>query len=90
MDKRSRLDVSGSGGGGHLLTPTLELDESGNAGRVHCSSGGLTFVYDANDIGGLTETGADGEDDNTGDYSISYSVGVYQLAMNMIQMWKTL
>ena len=71
------LDVSGSGGGGTLTySATLELDESGEAqGAFTISSGGLTFVYDANDIGGLTETGADGEDDNTGDYSISYSVG---------------
>ena len=71
------LDIAGSGGGGTLTySATLELDESGEAqGAFTVASGGLTFVYDANDIGGLVVTGADGEDDNTGDYSVSYSAG---------------
>jgi outer membrane protein OmpU len=71
------LDIAGSGGGGTLsYSATLELDESGNAaGAFTVTSGGLTFVYDEDDIGGLVETGADGEDDNTGDYKVSYSVG---------------
>ena len=71
------LDIAGSGGGGTLsYSATLELDESGEAqGAFTVASGGLTFVYDANDIGGLVVTGADGEDDNTGDYSISYTAG---------------
>ena len=71
------LDIAGSGGGGTLsYSATLELDESGEAqGAFTVSSGGLTFVYDANDIGGLTVAGADGEDDNTGDYSVSYTAG---------------
>ena len=71
------LDIAGSGGGGTLTySGTLELDESGEAaGALTLASGGLTFVYDANDIGGLTVAGGDGEDDNTGDYSVSYSAG---------------
>ena len=71
------LDIAGSGGGGTLTySATLELDEAGqDAGAFSISSGGLTFVYDADDIGGLTVAGADGEDDNTGDYSVSYSAG---------------
>jgi len=71
------LDIAGSGGGGTLsYSATLELDESGEAqGAFTVASGGLTFVYDANDIGGLVVAGADGEDDNTGDYSISYTAG---------------
>lgn len=71
------LDIAGSGGGGTLsYSATLELDESGEAqGAFTVSSGGLTFVYDANDIGGLVVTGADGEDDNTGDYKVSYAAG---------------
>lgn len=71
------LDIGGSGGGGTLTySATLELDESGEgAGAFTIASGGLTFVYDADDIGGLTVAGADGEDDNTGDYSVSYSAG---------------
>ena len=71
------LDVSGSGGGGTLTySAALELDEGGTAqGAFTVSSGGLTFVYDADDIGGLTVAGGDGEDDNTGDYSVSYSAG---------------
>jgi len=71
------LDISGSGGGGTLTySATLELDESGEAqGAFTVSTGGLTFVYDENDIGGLTTVGNDGEDDNTGDYKVSYSAG---------------
>jgi outer membrane protein OmpU len=71
------LDIAGSGGGGTLTySATLELDESGEAqGAFTVASGGLTFVYDADDIGGLTVAGADGEDDNTGDYSVAYTAG---------------
>jgi outer membrane protein OmpU len=71
------LDIAGSGGGGTLsYSATLEIDEGGlDAGAFTITSGGLTFTYDEDDIGGLTEEGDDGEDDNTGDYSVSYSVG---------------
>ena len=71
------LDVAGSGGGGNVTySATLELDESGEAaGAFTMSTGGLTFVYDADDVGTLVTTGADGEDDSTGDYMVSYAAG---------------
>ena len=71
------LDIAGSGGGGTLsYSATLELDEGGeDAGAFTVSSGGLSFTYDARGLGGLTSTGADGEDDNEGDYLISYTAG---------------
>jgi len=72
------LNVAGSGGGGTLsYSASLEIDENldPSAGPFTVSSGGLTFVYDANDIGGLVVAGADGEDDNTGDYKVSYAAG---------------
>ena len=71
------LDISGSGGGGNVTySATLELDESGEAaGAFSVSTGGLTFKYDANDVGTLVTSGADGEDDKTGDYMVSYAAG---------------
>ena len=71
------LDIAGSGGGGTVTySATLELDEAGeDAGAFTMSSGGFSFTYDANDVAGLESTGADGEDDNTGDYSVSYTAG---------------
>jgi len=71
------LDIAGSGGGGTITySATLELDEAGeDAGAFTISSGGFSFTYDENDVGGLESTGADGEDDNTGDYSVSYTAG---------------
>ena len=71
------LDIAGSGGGGNVTySATLELDESGEAaGAFTMATGGLTFVYDANDVGTLVTTGADGEDDSTGDYMVSYAAG---------------
>jgi outer membrane protein OmpU len=72
------LTVSGSGGGGALsYSGSLEIEQgdSVGVGPITISSGGLTFVYDANDVAGLVETGADGEDDNIADYSVSYSAG---------------
>jgi len=71
------LDIAGSGGGGNVTySATLELDESGEAaGAFTVSTGGLTFKYDANDVGTLVTTGADGEDDKTGDYMVSYAAG---------------
>jgi len=72
------LTVSGSGGGGALSysgSLEIEQDNSVGVGPITISSGGLTFVYDANDVAGLVETGNDGEDDNIADYSVSYSAG---------------
>ena len=54
----------------------MELDEgSAGVGPVTIASGGLTFKYDANDVGTLVTSGADGEDDKTGDYMVSYAAG---------------
>jgi len=71
------LNVAGSGGGGNIqYTASLELDEgSAGVGPVTITSGGITFKYDANDAGTLVSTGADGEDDKTGDYIVSYAAG---------------
>ena len=71
------LNIAGSGGGGNITySASLELDEgSAGVGPVTISSGGLTFKYDANDIGTLVTGGADGEDDKTGDYMVSYAAG---------------
>ena len=71
------LDIAGSGGGGNVTySATLELDESGQAaGAFSVNSGGLSFKYDANDVGTLVVAGADGEDDKTGDYIVSYAAG---------------
>ena len=65
------------------MSGTLEIDEGGTAaGPVTISSGGFSMVYDANDIGALAlapTSGAgvqiDGEDDNYGDFSLSYTAG---------------
>jgi len=71
------LNIAGSGGGGNITyTASLELDEgSAGVGPITIASGGLTFKYDANDIGTLVTGGADGEDDKTGDYMVSYAAG---------------
>ena len=54
------LTVSGSGGGGSLsYSASLEIDEGGDgldAGAFTLSTGGLTFVYDDNDVGGIATT----------------------------------
>ena len=72
------LTVTGAGGGGTLsYSASLEIEQgdSVGVGPLTVSSGGLTFTYDEDDIGGLVVEGADGEDDNTGDYKISYTAG---------------
>jgi hypothetical protein len=74
------LDVAASSASGSIsVSGTLELDEDGDpaTGPVTISSGALSLTYDANDIGALAiaPTGGDGEDDNYGDYSVSYSAG---------------
>jgi len=79
------LDIAGSGGGGTVsYSATLEIDEGGlDAGAFTIASGGLTFVYDENDTGSLVSTGADGEDDNTGDYMVSYAAGGLSASYNV-------
>ena len=72
------LDVAASSASGAIsMSGTLELDEDGDpaTGPVSISMGAFSLTYDANDIGALAVAGADGEDDNYGDYSVSYSAG---------------
>ena len=73
------LDIAAtSSGGGISMSGTLELDEDGApaAGPVTISSGSLSLTYDKNDMSALAlENAADGEDDNYGDYSVSFSAG---------------
>ena len=70
------IGMSGESGG-ISYSAGLEIDEDGSpsAGPITMSSGGISLTYDANDIGGLVSTGADGEDDNTGDVKIAFSGG---------------
>ena len=72
------LDIAAtSAGGGISMSGTLELDEGGAAaGPVTISSGALSLTYDKNDMGALALTNpTDGEDDNYGDYSVSFTAG---------------
>jgi len=70
------IGMSGESGG-ISYSAGLEIDEDGSpsAGPITMSSGGISLTYDANDIGGLVSTGADGEDDNTGDLKVSFAGG---------------
>jgi len=70
--------VSGSGeAGGVSYSASMTLDEdtsSGNAlGAFSMSTMGFTYSYDANDMSGLVDTGDDGEDDDAGDWMLSYA-----------------
>ena len=72
------LDIAASSASGAIsMSGTLEIDEATEtaAGPVTISMGTFALTYDANDIGALAVAGADGEDDNYGDYSVSYSAG---------------
>ena len=78
------LAVAGSSSGGSIsMSGTLEIDGDSTdpatdvgVGAVTISSGAFSLTYDKNDVGGgLAEGGADGEDDNYGDYTIAYSAG---------------
>ena len=72
------LDIAAtSAGGGITMSGTLEIDEGATAaGPVTISSGSLSLTYDKNDMGALALTNpTDGEDDNYGDYSVSFSAG---------------
>ena len=74
------LDIAASSASGAIsVSGTLEIDEATEtaAGPVTISSGAFSLTYDANDIGALAiaPSGGDGEDDNYGDYSVSYSAG---------------
>ena len=72
------LDIAAtSAGGGITMSGTLEIDEGATAaGPVTISSGSLSLTYDKNDMGALALANpTDGEDDNYGDYSVSFSAG---------------
>ena len=71
------VDITMTGGGETVsYTAALELDESGSAAAaLTLSASGVTLTYDANDISDITNSGADGEDDNQGDIKISYAGG---------------
>lgn len=73
------LDIAATSTGGAIsMSGTLELDEDGDpaAGPVTISSGSLSLTYDKNDMSALAlENAADGEDDNYGDYSVTFSAG---------------
>ena len=73
------LDVAASSDSGSLsMSGTLELDEGGaDAGAVTVSTGGFSLTYDENAIGALAlaPSGGDGEDDDYGDFSLSYTAG---------------
>jgi hypothetical protein len=74
------LDIAATSSGGNItMTGTVEIDETSEVspGPVTISSGAMTFTYDANDLGALAiaPTGGDGEDDNYGDYSVSFAAG---------------
>ena len=81
--------VSGSGeAGGVSYSASMTIDENtassseaglGNAGGSNAlgafsmSTMGFTYSYDANDMSGLVDSGADGEDDAAGDWMLSYA-----------------
>jgi outer membrane protein OmpU len=69
--------VTGSGeasGISYSASMTIDEDAASNAqGAFSMSSSGFTYSYDANDMGGLVDTGADGEDDDAGDWMLSYA-----------------
>ena len=69
--------ITGSGeAGGVAYSASMAVDETtpGNAlGAFSMSSNGFTYAYDANDFGGLVDSGADGEDDDAGDWMLSYA-----------------
>ncbi|MDA8634838.1 hypothetical protein N9L70_00420 [Rhodobacteraceae bacterium] len=61
------------------IDPTETTDQTcaagGNnaQGALSLSTMGFTYSYDANDMGGLVNAGADGEDDDAGDWMLSYA-----------------
>ena len=69
--------VSGSGeAGGVAYSASMTIDETtpGNAlGAFSMSSNGLSYTYDANDIGGLETANDNGLDEAAGDWKIAYA-----------------
>ena len=54
-------------------TETCAAGGSNALGAFSLSTMGFTYSYDANDMSGLVYTGADGEDDDAGDWMLSYA-----------------
>jgi len=68
--------ITGSGeAAGVAYSAGMTLDEGGADGQAAftMSSNGFTYAFDANDFGGLVSSGADGEDDDNGDWMLSYA-----------------
>jgi hypothetical protein len=54
-------------------TSTCAAGGNNAQGALSLSTMGFTYSYDANDMGGLVNAGADGEDDDAGDWMLSYA-----------------
>ena len=69
--------VSGSGEAGgvaYSASMTIDEDAGSNAlGAFSMSSNGLSYTYDANDIGGLETANGNGLDEAAGDWKIAYA-----------------
>ena len=69
--------VSGSGeAGGVAYSASMTIDENADSnalGAFSMSSNGLSYTYDANDIGGLETANANGLDEAAGDWKIAYA-----------------
>ena len=69
--------VSGSGEAGgvaYSASMTIDEDAASNAlGAFSMSSNGLSYTYDANDIGGLETANGNGLDEAAGDWKIAYA-----------------
>ena len=69
--------VSGSGEAGgvaYSASMTIDEDAASNAlGAFSMSSNGLSYTYDANDIGGLETANDNGLDEAAGDWKIAYA-----------------
>ncbi|MDB4594168.1 porin [Paracoccaceae bacterium] len=69
--------VSGSGEAGgvaYSASMTIDEDAASNAlGAFSMSSNGLSYTYDANDIGGLETANANDLDEAAGDWKIAYA-----------------
>ena len=69
--------VSGSGeAGGVAYSASMTIDEnadSNSLGAFSMSSNGLSYTYDANDIGGLETANGNGLDEAAGDWKIAYA-----------------
>jgi len=69
--------VSGSGEAGgvaYSASMTIDEDAASNAvGAFSMSSNGLSYTYDANDLGGLETANGNGLDEAAGDWKIAYA-----------------